>query len=143
MTVDAHNPPGLLAGPRPASSPGPQWRALLESRWRARLREVTELSLAYHDAAAAVPATSGQSRDVRAGRRQLWRLLNRAVTARRALADTEEALARLSAGRFGCCENCTAAIPAAQLALTPEARYCPPCAVEAICAAPALPGGSG
>lgn len=31
---------------------GPQWRALLEARWQARLTELTELSLAYHAAAA-------------------------------------------------------------------------------------------
>jgi hypothetical protein len=34
---------------------GPMWRALLEARWRARLQEVTELSLAYHEAVAAHP----------------------------------------------------------------------------------------
>ena len=32
---------------------GPRWRALLEDRWQARVREITELSLAYHTAAAA------------------------------------------------------------------------------------------
>ena len=36
----------------------PRWRALLEARWQARLRDVTELSLAYHAAAAASPAPS-------------------------------------------------------------------------------------
>ena len=30
---------------------GPRWRALLEDRWQARLRDVTELSLAYCRAA--------------------------------------------------------------------------------------------
>jgi hypothetical protein len=39
----------------PAGIRAPRWRALLEARWQARLQEVTELSLAYH-AAAAVPA---------------------------------------------------------------------------------------
>jgi hypothetical protein len=42
---------------------GPYWRARLETRWQARLREITELSLAYHGAAgaaaAAVPARAG------------------------------------------------------------------------------------
>jgi hypothetical protein len=33
---------------------GPQWRALLEARWQARLTELTELSLAYHAAAEAI-----------------------------------------------------------------------------------------
>src|ERR1700690_2156385 len=31
---------------------GPRWRAILEARWRTRLQEVTELSLAYHAATA-------------------------------------------------------------------------------------------
>jgi len=35
---------------------GPQWRALLEARWQARLTELTELSLAYHAADEAIPA---------------------------------------------------------------------------------------
>ena len=29
----------------------PRWRAILEVRWRIRLQEVTELSMAYHGAA--------------------------------------------------------------------------------------------
>ena len=33
---------------------GPQWRALLEARWQARLEELTELSLAYHAGAEAI-----------------------------------------------------------------------------------------
>jgi hypothetical protein len=55
-------------------------------------------------------------------------LMRRAVAARRALADVDEALARLAAGRFGRCEQCAAAIPAATLARTPEERYCHRCA---------------
>ena len=37
-----------------AGTPGPRWRARLEARWQAHVQEVTELSLAYHVAAAAV-----------------------------------------------------------------------------------------
>ena len=127
MPVDSDRPAGPLAGPRPADPGDPRWRVRLESRWRARLLEVTELSLAYHDAAAA-PVGSGPGDRAHEGGRQLRRLLNRAVTARRALADTEEALVRLAAGRFGQCEHCTAAIPPARLAREPEARYCARCA---------------
>src|SRR5262249_32054269 len=51
-----------------ASSParGRVWRALLEAQWRARLQEVTELSLAYHEAAAvtAGPASPQSERKV-------------------------------------------------------------------------------
>jgi RNA polymerase-binding transcription factor DksA len=107
----------------------PRWRAVLEDRWQARLREVTELSLAYHDAAepARGEARSG-NRAVAPRRRQLQR---QAVIARRALADTEEALGRLSAGRYGRCELCTEVIPLRRLAQAPEARYCSRCVPRA------------
>jgi len=42
----------------------PRWRALLEARWQARLRDVTELSLAYHAAAAAGPGASANPADL-------------------------------------------------------------------------------
>jgi hypothetical protein len=71
--------------------PGPPWRVILEERWRDRLEEVTELSVAYHGATAREP---GGLDDKRARR-----LLRQAVTARRRLADTEDALGRLTAGR--------------------------------------------
>ena len=118
---------GPLAGPeadRSVPAGGPRWRALLEMRWRARLQEVTELALAYHEAAAA----TGGSGDDRLQLQRLRRLQRRTVASRRALADTEEALARLSAGRYGRCESCAGAIPAQRLAVTPETRYCARCA---------------
>ena len=106
MPADSDRPAGSLAVPRPAGPGDPRWRILLESRWRARLLEVTELSLAYHDAAAAPVLSTGPADGGPAGGRPaggLRRLLNRAVGARRALADTEEALVRLAAGQFGRC----------------------------------------
>jgi DnaK suppressor protein len=106
----------LMQAPSP-----PRWRALLETRWQARLQELVELSLAYHDAAA-----DGDHGD-RAADRRLREALRATVAARWGLADTEDALSRLAAGRFGLCEQCGAAIPASLLALTPETRYCPPC----------------
>ena len=66
------------------------------------MQEVTELSLAYHVAAAAVPDGTGDG----AGQPEIAALLRRAVEARRKLADIEDALARLAAGRFGACEQC-------------------------------------
>jgi DnaK suppressor protein len=97
------------------------WRALLEARWRARLQEVTELSLAYHHAAAAAPDRLG-------GEPRARRLLGRAVAARRKLADIEEALSRLAAGHFGRCEQCGSPIGPTLLVAVPEARYCSRCA---------------
>ncbi len=40
---------------------GPQWRALLEARWQARLEELTELSLAYHAGAGGEAGPTGSS----------------------------------------------------------------------------------
>lgn len=112
----------------------PQWRAVLEARWRTRLAEVTELSLAYHAAAA---DTLGGTED-----RQARRLLRRTVAARQRLADTEDALGRLAAGGFGQCEQCAAPIPEAVLAAVPESRYCTRCAAAARPGAVATsPGG--
>jgi RNA polymerase-binding transcription factor DksA len=95
----------------------PRWRAILETRWRIRLQEVTELSMAYHGAA------SGGTDD-----RDARRLLRRAVAARQRLADTEEALGRVSAGVFGRCEQCGAPITERLLVAAPESRYCARCA---------------
>src|SRR4029077_10262304 len=53
----------------------PRWRAILEARWRIRLQEVTELSMAYHGAA----SSGTEDGDAR-------RLLRRAVAARQRLA---------------------------------------------------------
>jgi DnaK suppressor protein len=57
--------------------------------------------------------------------------LSMAVEARRALSDTEEALARLSTGSYGICEQCGTAIGVAELAAEPEARYCGGCVSRA------------
>src|SRR5215813_10894860 len=107
----------------------PRWRSLLEDRWQARLQEVTELSLAYHDAAAA-PALRSGGDEAQPAKRQLRRLLRQAVSARRALADTEDALTRLANGRYGRCEDCATALPRGVLAVEPEARYCEGCLPE-------------
>ncbi len=102
----------------------PRWRAVLETRWLARLREVTELSLAYHHAAAETPVGFHLGPD----QLQTQRVLDRAVAARRGLADVEEALGRLSAGTFGRCEQCGSQIDPRILEALPETRYCASCA---------------
>jgi RNA polymerase-binding transcription factor DksA len=103
----------------------PAWRALLEARWQRRLAAVIRLSVAYHDASDRL----GEGRRAGAGgeRSQVRRLMREAVAARRALSDTEEALARLSAGNYGRCEQCGAPIPLDELVAEPEARYCRGC----------------
>ena len=106
-----------------AGTSGPRWRALLEARWQAYVQEVTELSLAYHVAAAAVPDGTGDG----AGHPEIAALLRRAVRARRKLADIEDALARLAAGRFGACEQCGSPVTGGLLRAAPETRYCARC----------------
>lgn len=104
---------------------GPAWRTLLESRWQERLVALTELSVAYHDAAQRLPADRKPTDKLAA--RQLRKLVRQTAAARRALSDTEEALVRLSSQGFGSCEQCAAAIPATKLARDPEGRYCSSC----------------
>jgi DnaK suppressor protein len=116
MFEERRNRPQALVPATPAGPGGPHWRTLLEARWQALLREVTELSLAYHAAEAADTQNRG--------------LLCRAIAARRKLADVEEALDRLSAGTFGRCEQCHMPIPVSLLAVSPDRRYCPRCAAE-------------
>ena len=89
MLREEHRSPAVIAR-QPAGTGGPHWRALLEARWQARLQEVTELSLAYHSAAAAYPDGEGDG----SVQQETKRLLRRTVAARRKLADVEEALGR-------------------------------------------------
>jgi len=108
--------------PRPRSgiAGGVRWRALLEERWRDRLQELTDVCVAFHEAGTRSPA--GQPRV------SLRMLSRRAAAARHALAETDQALSRLSAGEFGRCEDCAGEIPGDQLRRTPEARFCSRCA---------------
>ncbi|TVZ03608.1 hypothetical protein EAS64_24910 [Trebonia kvetii] len=105
----------------------PRWRAILEARWRARLEEVTELSLAYHAAAADVLAGVEDPR--------ARQLLHRAIEARQRLADTEDALGKVATADFGRCEECGVFIADVLLAAAPESRYCAGCVAEATLAA--------
>jgi RNA polymerase-binding transcription factor DksA len=102
---------------------GPRWRVILEARWRVRLAELTELSLAYHAAAADASATLDRAAD-----KPARQLLRRAVAARQRLADTEDALDRVAAGGFGRCEECGTHIAETLLVAMPEVRYCAGCA---------------
>ena len=107
------------ASTRVAGFPVPYWRELLSARWQTELTAVTELSLAFHETAEVAAAGASPA--------SLRRLQRRTVAARRALADLEEALARLSAGHYGRCEQCGGGIPADWLLRQPEVRYCPGC----------------
>ena len=120
-------PPHALPAPPPPPPPAalPVWHSLLEERWQQRLSALTELALAYHDAA----ESTGRPADaaVTAG---VQRRLRDATAARRALGETEDALARLSAGSFGRCEQCAGPIPVTELLAEPETRYCSDCTAD-------------
>jgi RNA polymerase-binding transcription factor len=121
-------PAGQHSAPHLAAESLPGWRALLESHWRARLERVTELSLAYHDAEEAGAGYAGRRAEGgRPGTGQTRPLLRQAVAERRALAEIEAALSRLSNGCFGRCERCGGIVPAARLTRSPEARFCGTC----------------
>ena len=109
------------APPSPAALPA--WHSLLEERWQQRLSTLTELALAYHDAAEGYgghPAGAAETA-------RLQRLLREATAARRALSETEDALARFPDGGFGRCEQCSGSIPTTELLAEPETRYCADC----------------
>jgi len=135
---DHETPVGRFGRPgitKVRAGPGAGVAGAAGGQWRARLQEVAELSLAYHDAAAiaaAAPADRGSGS-------KLQQLRRRTAAARRALADTDDALARLASGRYGLCEACAAAIPARLLAAAPDARYCPHCSPKTL--SDARPGG--
>lgn len=112
-------PRGAVPAPRRSKTGRSRWRALLEARWQDRLQELTDLSVAFHDA---IPANGMQQDESRR------RLSRRTVVARYALAETDKALHRLAAGEFGRCEDCSGDIAQARLLLEPEARYCERCA---------------
>jgi DnaK suppressor protein len=134
MTAELASYPPPVAAPRSPAAEArhlhpaalPRWRALLGDRWQERLEIVTEFSLAYHDAREIADASTSPDAH-RAARRRASAALRRAVAERLALAEIEAALARLGAGRFGWCEQCGAAITAAELAETPQARCCAAC----------------
>jgi DnaK suppressor protein len=115
-----------VARPQQGSSAGlMERRAQLEGHWRARLERVTELSLAYHDAAQLIRDSSPAAR-LRAARRARL-LARRTVTERQALAEIEAALDRIANDSYGWCEQCREPISAALLAKQPQARYCATC----------------
>jgi DnaK suppressor protein len=88
-------------------------RDLLESQFREHTDQLTELTAAsrQHDHGGHDPDT-------------LRRLIE---IARQGVADTAQALRRMSEGTYGVCEGCAGVIPTARLEILPWARYCVPC----------------
>jgi DnaK suppressor protein len=113
---------------RPGSRGPAQRRALLEARWRDTVERITALSIAYHEAAQLAP--SGVSANHAGPSRRARRLARQAVAERQALAEIEAALERITAGRYGWCEQCGRLIGTARLAVQPQVRYCAACSRE-------------
>ena len=118
--------------PRAGSRRAAHRRAVLEARWRETLERITALSIAYHDEAQFAPAGLPASRGARS--RQARRLARRAVAERQVLAEIEAALERITAGRYGWCEQCGRLIATARLAAQPQVRYCAACDREPVLA---------
>jgi RNA polymerase-binding transcription factor DksA len=110
---------------RPGRRGSPQRRALLEARWRETVERITALSIAYHDAAQIVPGGLPGSRGARS--RRARRIARQVVGQRQILAEIEAALERITAGRYGWCEQCGRLIATARLAARPHVRYCAAC----------------
>lgn len=121
--LDRHVPASALPG---SAGDLPRWRDRLERLWVRQVRHITELSLAFHDAAAAGDG-AGNRKLANAQTRRLQGIMARTASARRALAEIEAALARVDTATFGKCELCGGRLDAARLEATPQARYCRDC----------------
>src|ERR1700755_1670303 len=139
MSREQRRGQAAMSGGQSAGAPDTRGRARLEARWQTHVQEVTELSLAYHVAAAAVSDDIGDG----AGQAEIAALLRRVTAARRTLADVEEGVTRAAGGTFGSCEQCASAIPAGLLTAAPETRYCPRCDAPFPEAGPAKTAGLG
>ncbi|GID93210.1 TraR/DksA family transcriptional regulator [Amorphoplanes digitatis] len=88
-------------------------RGILEERYAVDTGRLTRMTV--H---AVLP--SGPGRDVRT-------LALHTVSVRQRLAETAQALRRMSEGTYGRCEDCDKAIPLGRLRATPHAARCAPC----------------
>ncbi|MEQ4301027.1 TraR/DksA family transcriptional regulator [Plantactinospora sp. B6F1] len=88
-------------------------RDQLERQFREHTDQLTELTVYSRQ-----PDRGGHDPDT------LRRLIE---AAQQGVADTAQALRRMSEGSYGTCEGCGAEIPVARLEILPWARYCVPC----------------
>jgi DnaK suppressor protein len=88
-------------------------RTMLEERLQTHISWLTDLA---NDGAQ--PEITGDDRDV---------LDALVAAARQCVADTTQALQRISNGTYGVCEACGEDIPLGRLRSQPQARFCVPC----------------
>lgn len=100
MTSTVHDPIELL-------------RTTLEEQFQRSTEQLAELTVRSQR-----PDRSGYDDDT---------LAALIASARRAVADTAQALRRMAEGSYGTCERFAADIPLRRLEILPHARFCVPC----------------
>jgi RNA polymerase-binding transcription factor DksA len=95
----------------------PAYRALLEEQWRARVAEITQVSL----------EVLAQSDCDGAGTEELRVAAQIIAATRQQLEEADAALRRIESGGYGMCEQCHRPIQGERLDALPAARYCRPC----------------
>ena len=88
-------------------------RRMLEERFTLHTNRLIELTVQGR-----LPGRGGYDENV---------LKALAAAARQGIADTAEALRRMSEGTYGVCDHCHNEIPLGRLRALPHARYCSPC----------------
>lgn len=96
----------------------------LDNRTRT-LRDLLETQVREHTDQLAELTESARQRDY--GGHDPDTLRRLIEIARQGVADTAQALRRMSEGTYGLCEGCGGEIPTARLEILPCARYCVPC----------------
>jgi DnaK suppressor protein len=114
MSATLHKPSATPhRSPVPADEPLSLLRAMLEERFAVHTSRLTELTICGR-----LPGHGGH--DPRA-------LDGLAAAARQGIADTAQALRRMSDGTYGTCEGCRRPIPLGRLRAVPHARRCSVC----------------
>jgi DnaK suppressor protein len=88
-------------------------RRMLEERFTLHTNLLTELTVQGR-----LPGRGGYDENI---------LNALTAAARQGIADTAEALRRMSEGTYGVCDHCHNDIPLGRLRALPHARYCAPC----------------
>ena len=116
------------------SSPSP--RSQLAAIDVAAITDLREQLIAERAIQRRLGAEHGQTARALMGQRDVDSLLEREVAedlaarARNAVADIDDAFARMDDGSYGHCEACGALIPHERLEVMPYARLCVPCSRE-------------
>ena len=107
----------------PNEAPTVDYRALLEEERTELLAKLEELGLG--DRGLTYDSNFADSSQVTAERGEVEAL---GATLRETLAEVEQALAKLTGGTYGMCEDCGRPIDPLRLEAKPAARYCINCA---------------